>query len=643
MMLPQDALLLAATKLKTRRIRLVVTVIVAGLLFIILGTVSLVMNGAISSVESFSSEGLGKRYIVQLGSISQDEYKLQSDPEVVAEVKAKFETYKKDKVAAAKKLGASYDPVSEAVPIYLKSGQFGEDTVDIYSPITQQVLAVRTKEAAAKYYEQVSKAQNGYDIIAQHSSVSLGGFFGPQQNLTTISTIKDGKEGEQGQSDGNPYTTRGIEGVRNGVVAISDDVLKAFALENQKFNSEDGVVPIVAPYSATEEILGLKPLPTGSEASVRLERLKNVREQIAGKTFQVCLRNQASVDRQQTATQQKNELETNKNKKDYRKPDVVFAKSETPCQDVLTTRDVRTADQKKLEANQELFERQFGKQAPAQRLVTFRLVGITSDQPDFASFKITDLLGNLLTSYVGTGWFVPLSSSDLLPEYATDFAKTGTSTEYSVSTYLEFGSAEEARRFTNEKNCSPDFSAFATPDSQFASCDKNETPFFVNPFGSSSVALEELRSGFGKVFSKAMLIVALLSALIMMGTVGKIIADSRRETAVFRAIGAKRFDIAQIYLTYTLLLATILSVFTLAAGYLIASFVDGRYSSEFTVQSLVSFNASNFDKKFKLIGFDARQLGFLIVVIIAGCLLSALVPLFSNLRRNPIKDMRDER
>lgn len=647
MMLPQDALLLAATKLKTRRIRLIVTVVVAGLLFVLLSTVSIVMNGAIKSVESFSEEGLGKRYIVQLNPALQDDYSLQFDPQLVADAKVKFEQLKKEKSATAKKIGAQYDPLSEQSPVFEDGGLNGEDGVDVYSKIGKELVAERIKDSAKEYYAAVKNAQNGYDIVGQYSSVALGGYFGAADgNSITTTTIKNGIEQQTAPGGEDFNSTRGIDGVKNGVIALSDEVLGAFALKDQSFAVVDGIVPIVAPYSASEEVLGLTALPTGAKPKERLDRLKTVREQIAGKTFQVCLRNQESVERQQTATQQVSDFAANKDKKGYIKPDLMFAVANEPCQDVIVTRDVRTLSQKNQEAKQDEFEKLYGKQSPKQRIVTFKVVGITADPPEFASFGLTDIINSILTSSVGSGWFVPLSSADALSEYSASFAKIGSSTDYDLSTYIEFTSADNARKFTKEKSCQPGGVVFSGTENNFdpfAGCRVDGKPFFTNSFGSSSIALDELRSGFSNIFSKVMLVVALISALIMMGTVGKIIADSRRETAVFRAIGAKKLDIAQIYITYTLLIAVIISTFAIIVGWLLASFVNGRYGNDFTVQSLVSFNASNLDKKFSLIGIEYSQLGLLILVILAGSLLASIIPLLSNLRRNPIKDMRDER
>ncbi|MCA9324306.1 ABC transporter permease [Candidatus Saccharibacteria bacterium] len=644
MMLPQDALLLAATKLKTRRIRLIVTVIVAGLLFVLLITVSIVMNGVIHSVETFSGEGLGKRYLLQVSSVSQEDYNVQFDETLVNQAKTKFEAQKKEKAAAAKKLGIIYDPATEVSPIFSDDYQ-GKSGFDPFSEIGQELLADRKEVTAKNYYQTLSEKTKQYNATGTYSSVNLGAVFGPPTaDAPTITTIKDGAEVISSDFTGDPYSVRGVDGVKNGMTALSDEVLSVFSLSGQDFAVRDGAVPIVAPYSAAEEVVGLTPLSSGSKSEDQLERIKTVREQIAGKTFSVCLRNSSSLERQQTAQQQTKDYEQNKDKKDYRRPDLMFTTSETPCQDVVVSRDVRSSYQKQQDAKYEEFERMFGKAAPAQRLLTFRIVGITSDPPGFESFQITDILSSLLTSSVGTGWFVPLSAEKALPEYAASFAKVGKSTDYGVSTYVEFDDAAGAKKFTKENTCEPSGFGFSGLTSDpFASCVADGKPFFINPFGSSSIALEDLRSGFSRIFNNTLFVIALISALIMMGTVGKIIADSRRETAVFRAIGAKRLDIAQIYVTYVLLVSLVIVFFSGLAGYLLASLVNNRYSADFTVQSLVSFNASDLSKRFSLVGYDLKQLGFLTFVIIVGSLLASLVPLVTNLHRNPIKDMRDER
>ncbi len=642
MMLPQDALVLAVTKLKTRRVRLFVTIIVGGILFVLLASLSLIANGAFKSVESFSQEGLGSRYILQVSSPGDViTSKLQTDPEAIAEAKSLFDQYKKDKVAVAKELGVTYDPAVEQSPV--TTNPDASEVLDTSSKIGVQVAAPRIKASDESFYAGYQKTVESYAPKATYSSVTVGsqGFLPSNVNYT-IAPIVDGKESQTEDTNNFQYESKGIETIRQGFSALSDQLLEEFLLPDQTLVAEEGVIPIVAPFSVGESILELSPLNVKASTDERLERIQYVRENAAGATFAVCLRNQTSIDRQLQATAQALEIEAGKSKKDYLKPDVVYEQSATPCEDVQVTRDVRTATQKKTDAKNEEFEARFGAVPATQRVVTFKIVGLAADPPSFQSFKVTDILGAVLNTNLGGGWFVPLSAQVSLPEYASDFAKAGTSTDYIASNYVEFKSADEARTFMDERSCEPAIFEIVQGVDPFADC-LNKNMYFIYPFGSSSIALEQIRDGFKSVFPKILFVVAIISALIMMGTVGKIIADSRRETAVFRAIGAKRLDIAQIYVTYTILLALLLTIFALSFGWLLASFVDNRYSADFTVEAIVSFNAKDMSREFTLIGADWQQLLRLVAIIFVGSIASALLPLLSNLRRNPIKDMRDER
>ena len=76
---------------------------------------------------------------------------------------------------------------------------------------------------------------------------------------------------------------------------------------------------------------------------------------------------------------------------------------------------------------------------------------------------------------------------------------------------------------------------------------------------------------------------------------------------------------------------------------MLGMYIQSRYGEIATVEAIVSFNAQDLDRKFSMVGVDVKEIGLLVVAIFSGGLLSALFPLLSNLRRNPIRDMRDER
>lgn len=639
MITTRDALILAVTKLKTRRIRLIITLIVSGLLFIVLASVSIIMNGAISSVESFSEEGLGKRYIVKVDQVNPDiTFQLANDKELIVAAKSRFEQLKKDKSAEAKRLGIQYDASTEQSPIQL-GGPNGEDTVDTQSTIIKDLIDAKALSASQKFYEQIAIDAKHYQATIRHNSVNYSSSFG-QFNNFQFSTILRGKESLSDDQNSNPLA-RGYESIKSGITFISDSVLKSFLIKPGEIPVTGDAVPIIAPYTAAEQILGLSPLSASASAQDKITRIKEIRDKATGFNFDICLRNQVSVDKQQFAKQTQAEILQNKDKKDYRKPDVITESQASPCLDVATTRDVRTTFQKSQDTKQIEFESKFGKSSVAsQRLVHLQIVGITPDPPSFGGFDISSILSMLLNSTIGNGWYIPISEQNAFPELKSELDKIGKVANFQVSTYMEFNSADAARTFVDQKSCK--FEKYFNQDPA-PLCIRDNTPYITSPFGSSSIALEQFRSGFNKFFTTAIMVVAVFSALIMMGTVGKIIADSRRETAVFRAMGAKRFDIVQLYLTYVTLIGIIISIMTIMFGTLIASFVQGRYQDDLTLNAVVSFNAQDLTRQFGLIHYDVKQLGMMVLIILLGSLVSAIIPLATNLRRNPIKDMRDER
>jgi len=128
----------------------------------------------------------------------------------------------------------------------------------------------------------------------------------------------------------------------------------------------------------------------------------------------------------------------------------------------------------------------------------------------------------------------------------------------------------------------------------------------------------------------------------MIGTIGKIIADNRKETSVFRAVGAKRHEIAQIYLLYTGILATLSFLVALVIGLGVAIYAEAAYSPGLSVQAALAFNSSDLHKTFHLITFNALDLLKILGFALLVSLVSSSVPIAHNLSRNPIKDMREE-
>jgi ABC-type antimicrobial peptide transport system permease subunit len=192
---------------------------------------------------------------------------------------------------------------------------------------------------------------------------------------------------------------------------------------------------------------------------------------------------------------------------------------------------------------------------------------------------------------------------------------------------IEFATADSAKAFVTEKGCS--------------GMDCSNKPF-LSYFGSNSVLIQDLTKSAVQVLGIAGGVIAVIAALILMGMIGRVIGDSRRETAVFRAIGAKRNDIRAIYTMYTIFLTLLIAVSALAIGTAGALWVDSRFSAEATVRAQLTFVGADGSQQFHLIGIWWQALALIVALAVAAGLVSMLLPVSRNLARSPIKDMRDD-
>lgn len=637
MMRLTDATKLATTKLRTRKVRLVVTIVIAGLMFSTLAATSMVGRGIFDSLSSFNREAFGDRYIVS----AQDHNSYQSlltKPEIVERTIAIQKDMVARKTAEAKRLGITYDAKNEpAVVNDSDTPQGKQRIVDITSQAGRQALKeYRTTHPAPGKAELAASAES-YGPISFYESrnLNIGSPDGP--NLTLIN---EGKEDYGVTQNNGPTQQAGLDSFTAGWTLMSRDLFKPFLLPGAATTiGQDGSIPVVAPLSAIEQLTGLKSLSANASPQERLERLRQVRANTDQVSFEVCYRNQTAADQLNQAIEQQREIAQNKDDKNYVKPKLAYSLPTKPCTTPAITSDTRSDADKQQTAKREQFEAAFGKPAAEQTLLKFRVVGIAPDLPDFSAPGLTVLISLIVSSNLGgASWLTPVELINQQPQLANIFDSSSNPAPLG-SQYVELADADKAGAFLKEQSCQPDPTSQVDP---LDNCAEQGKYFILSPFGSNSLALNEARRIFVKVFGYAAVAIALIATVIMIGTVGRIIADSRRETAVFRAIGAKKLDIIQIYMIYSLFLSLMIFVFSIAAGLLVALIANSAYAPDFTVQALVAFNAQNLDRTFSLYQIYWPDLGRLLALALVGGLLSASLPLLRNLRRNPIRDMRDD-
>lgn len=637
-----DSLQLAYTKIRTRRIRLFIVLFVSSLLFTGLVAGSLIVSGALNSFRTFSDQGFTGRYIVA-GIYSDSKVYTNgfatNDPAMLARAEALDKDLQARKKAEAKRLGIEY-VANEADRVVYDDGA-GNKNLNTQTNIGQQVLeefdASNPHKLDMNRFKQQLPGAKAY-----YESKRIGSNNGEAPTLNLIDGNKE--QIDQKVTNYGPGMTQGVAGLSADWTLMDAPLLEPFLLKDQTLAiGKDGSLPIITSYSAAQDLLKLPKLSVNATASDKKARLIEVRQKIAGHTFSICYRNSTSNAELQDAVQQQADIKANQSKKDYQKPEYIKAPNSEPCATPVTQRDVRSAETKQLASKQQQFNRLFGEAVPSSKILTFRIVGVSPDRSFPQGLTVNDIFASLLTSSLGVGWASPIDIASQVPETAEIFKELPMQRMYSPQTayYAEYSDPVPARVALKEQGCTLLYPGAVLEPGQ-VSCDRETRPYMLQPFGSVSLAIDEFQSGFRKVQLIVAGVVGLVAAVILMGMIGRIIADARKETAVFRALGASRLGIAQIYIVYTVYLAILTAIISLLIGFALALWADSVWSADTSVTMALLFNASDLTQRFYFYHFDLYDVGLIVAVIIAAAVVASLIPIASNVRRNPIKDMRED-
>jgi hypothetical protein len=637
-----DSLQIAYTKIRMRKLRLVVTVSLSGLIFSAIIAALLLSAGAFKSVNAFSKSGLGSRYIVSVAIPPNSPYDggmFNNNATVATQADAIENSIIAAKKAAASRLGISYDPTTETPPVQtIGNISSNQDIINLSTTAGDQAASQYLAAHPAPGMQTVQKLAAPYHAIAYYQSQpvtnTLTSTVG-ESNSSIIEALIDGKEPLLDTSDNSGYSQTGISSFGSLLTDMSDPLLQPFLLPGQTLKTgSNGSIPIVIPYSAAQQFLNLAALSSNASATQQLSRLRQVRSEINGYTFPVCYRNGASASLVNEALDQQATIQQNQGSTSYQKPDLVYAVPTQACGAVSVARDVRTAAEKQSDALQNEFDALFGTTSPTQSLITFRVVGVVPDLQQGNATQVNQILNTLFQSNLGSGWFLPdsqLTSSSVLSQFFPSPAQNPTAPSHSY--YVAFPNTTDEQNFIAAQTCT---------SNNANTCITRGQPFTVTPFGSNSVALSHLRANFDHIVEIAMAAAAGLAIVFMSGTVGRIIADSRRETAIFRAIGAKRIDIIAIYITYSVLLSMLIVAFSVVLGAAVALVLSGHYSASFTTKALIAYEPQDLNQSITLFGANFKSVAVVAICILIVGILSSLLPLVRNSRRNPIRDMRDE-
>ncbi len=624
-----DAVVLSYTKLRVHRIRTGITVGIAGILFGILLLVVIVTQGIFNSLDRFSEEGLNSRYVVSItymGHMTNDLYELSEDKAFIAEVEAEYNDLIAKKQRAATKHNVTYiaetdDPSPVVVDPTTRQKTIAYD--DFEHP------AVRA--AVDKRYDKSNKPFDVKNYLSSYKSVTLRGTSNALMPADgALLHMKSGKE-DSGEDTVKQQQMMYGDSTDPMLMVLDGSVTKPFITES--FDTSKQEIPAIIPYGQAEKLLGYKKLASTASNAEKYKRLTEVRSRVGEITASFCYRNAASQQLLAQAISQRAAAKSTTPGSqsltiEYSVPDA------SSCGAVTTISDRRTAAEKAAEQNQVAFEKEIGTYTgdPEQHKITVRGVGIAGDYAEMSSFSVAQLVQSLLTSPLGYGtWTIP---SDLLEKVAESarpeavFEARESDKRDSIATHLvEFGDKREARAFLQKYN-------------SFGGGSGSEV--FVMQFGSNSLLYDEMRTWASKIIAWLLIGIGGVAIVILTGMIGRTVSDGRKESAVFRAIGARRSDIASIYGMYALLLGLRIVLFAAVLGGCLALLLEILYSRDATLGAQIAYASSEVSKEFHFIGINSWYILTIAAVIIASSLLASIIPILRNARRNPIQDMRDE-
>ena len=629
-----DASKLALTKLRTRKIRLAVTIIVAGLLFGVVVFGLTVLRASMASIGRFSRDTMSTRYLLAYSNHNKDQSELfyNTPQDAKDRILALHKQHIADKKAAAKALGVEYDEKSEEEPI-MKINQDDSGSLNRNSWAVKTFLRQYTNEKNPLKPERIDAAAKRFGSSVTYRIQNVGGRNG------SLDVMIGGREDFQRNKEAVPEQLNEFVSAA-GYQEILDESLLNYYFLPHRAHAASNEIPVFISYNDAAVLLGKKPLPTTAQPQQHIERIRELRNEAGNITIQVCYRNNASSHLiQQALDQQRTAANKSKNEFDV-KPSIEYALPATDsCGGAIVKKDNRSASEKIADEKLQKFNQQFSTEniTPQQAKLTYRVVGLLPDTAYGDDLK--SKLAGALNANMPSHWIIPKQTFEAgaakiyLPNILTT-ERQELSGGLSDTTVYEFIDAEHARAFYHATMCN------VQPKDKDLCVDGVSN--FTQPFGSNSLVIEELQQQLTPILWYSLLGVIGVAAFILMLTISRTVADSRKESAIFRALGATRLDIAQIYVMYTLLLAGLIALFAIVAGLIGAGVIDVLYSADFSTAAHYIIMPRDLNTTFQLFTFDPLIIALAAVSIVAAALIGSILPLVRNTRRNPMKDMRDE-
>lgn len=662
----RDIFILAHAKLKTKRIMTLMAILIAGALFSLIFASLILKQGIEQSFTLFNQKSNQQRFSVTASPVIPREkdgagryfyMRDKEDKQLYDKIMQQFNDYVKKQQTLAKQHQIDFDPSSIAPPFKLYQPLSAISNTYLYntdSSFIKQLLEEQQRDFAKTATNTVDdllrkakqhNAIDSYDTFKQLLDPSSGNFFTNNQE----DYLRIGKDKDLSGSD----ISLGQTYAREPYISLSgnDPSLERFILEpNDKRKQQDDHIPILITAHEAQKLFAEKyNLPQEpADPSAKIAWVKQLKQQLNGETFTICYRNSAEMARvnayidQNIITEQK-DADGNIIKNTI-EPSIVYQHPTGACQPLTIAKDNRSAAQKRSDENYQRFLQKTGEyQEPVAKTLKFQIVGLVAltesanerepkDIPSLAhSLFGSDFYGAIIPQKLHQQSQARQVYGQLFDQILKDQQGVFDQANIRIIT-IDFPTIADAKAFL-AKDCPGDSVDFNRPACEFG--------FDVWPSGKNYLLYESVENNVIKISQIAFVIISAVAGIILCLTMARIIVDSRHETAIFRAIGAKRGNVVAIYMTYSLLIACQIII---AAGFIagiLTAIVQWRWSGLLTDLAQLSWNLFDQDARFNLYGFNWVWLAAAALSVIVITLVAIIIPLLSNSKRNPITDMRD--
>ncbi|MDR3297959.1 MAG: FtsX-like permease family protein [Candidatus Nomurabacteria bacterium] len=618
-----DMVTLASTKLRTHRIWTIVFVVVEVLLVTTILTSVAVMRGVEKSLADFGSEGVNGRYMVEAINWRHGSG-LENDRKVWDRAEELYEKYTAEHAAMARELGVDYFKDSEEVPTeYID----GERFFNSWTKYGRMALDEARNEAVpASGLPELEKLAEGYDV-KQIFEISVKPASG------SVRYLENGKEDLAKLARPNSSEQESLFG---GVTVLADELMEYYLFPEYQY--DDRNIPILMSYESMEKYLELEALPGDAGDEEKLERSRYLEDAARGRVISTCYRNNASRQGVFNAVAIMDEISRNKDNEGYVEPELVYDLPEMPCGAVGVAKDGRSEEQKKQAGLMEEYQKRIGEyEAPEQRIVKFEVIGLVHEVDrgvDLSSQNLWDILRSMTGAAIPSP-AIPLSyyaeNQEMIDGiFHTDYEDFLGFNEYYA---VEFYDAGVAREFLAKESCVVD---------QNEGCATEEKPFLLAAWGNNSIAIDQIVSIGLRIIMCAIAVLVVFTMVSMGKTVARAIADDRREMAIFRAIGFERSSIMAIYLVYAILIGLIVVILAVVLTVIVGAGANVFFSERVTVFLQASFLTIDPTIRATVFLADGWIFVGILGLVLGVAVISSLVPIWVNMRRDLVKELKTE-